>query len=472
MTAATHARKRLVVVGGGVAGLAAARHALDLMPELEVRVLERAAEPGGLVETEHTPQGFLIEHGADCLVTSKPAGLAAVKQLGLADALRPPAAVSATTFLARKRSLLPLPPGVGFGAPSNLLEVLSSPTLSLAAKARMALEPWVPACRQDEDESVAAFIARRFGNGLLEQVVAPVLEGVYGASVSQLSARACLPRLRALEQGSGSVVRGMRRARATQSAAAQAPVLTLARGMGSLVHALLRSLSGHVHTGIDVIEVSRAAQRTFRLRLRDGGVLETDALILAAPAHACAALSERMSPSLAALLGEIHYGRLDCLSIAFRRSEVPHPLAGSGFVVPRGAGRRIRACTWSSSKWQGRAPDGFVLFRCVLDGTEGDDERALLEDARRDLAELLGIHAAPALARLRRRQHGLPIQELGCADREREIHAQAEALEGLALAGTAHGAMGIADCVESGRRAAERALSRPGAGAGVGCGAG
>lgn len=440
-----------------MAGLSAARAALELMPELEIRVLESAAKPGGLVETEYTPDGFVIEYGADCIVTSKPAGLAAVQQSGLGGALLPPARAATTTFIARDASLLPLPPGVGFGAPASLFDVLRSRALSPAAKARMALEPLICARTGEGDESVAAFISRRFGAGFLEQVVAPVLESVYGAAACELSARACLPRLRALEQHSGSVVAGLRRARATP-AAPQAPVLTLRHGMGSLVHALARSLPLRVHTGVDVIGVEHGPKSTFRLRIRDGGLLETDALIFATPAHVAAALSERLSPALAALLGKVRYGRLECVSLAFRREDVPHPLDGSGFVVPRSARRITRACTWSSSKWSGRAPEGFVLFRSVLDCAEGENE-ALIAGARRDLADLLGIRAAPVLTRLRRRPHGLPVHDLGCIERAALMHAEAASLGGLALAGSAHGGMGVADCVESGRRAAERVLS-------------
>jgi oxygen-dependent protoporphyrinogen oxidase len=450
---------RLIVVGGGVAGLAAARAALDIMPELDVRVLERAPLPGGLVETEHTPEGFLIEQGADCIVTAKPAALAAVQRFGLGDALQAPTAAASTTFIARGVALVPLPAGVAFGAPASLLEVLVSGALSPAAKARMACEPWLPPNpTAEEDESVAAFLGRRFGAGFLRQVAEPVLESVYGAPASELSACACLPRLRTLEQQAGSVVRGLRRGRANRSAT-QSPVLSLRRGMGSLVDALVHALPLRVHTSIEVADLARGPSRTFRLRLRDGEVLETDALIIATQAHTAAALSERLSPALAELLSGIRYGRLDCLSLAFPRAVVPHPLNGGGFVVPRAAGRTTRACTWSSSKWAGRAPAEFVLIRSVLDGADASDDE-LMGGARRDLAELLGIHAQPAFTRLRRRHHGLPVQDLGCLERSLRVHAEAAKLDGLALAGSAHGAMGVSDCIESGQRAAAQALQR------------
>lgn len=449
---------RLIVVGGGVAGLSAARAALALMPGLDVRVLESAPKLGGLVETERTQDGFVIEHGADCIVTSKPAGLATARELGLADALSAPLRAATTTFIARGARLLPLPPGFGFGAPASLLDVLCTRALSPWAKARMALEPCIRAKATDQDESVAAFIARRFGTGFLEQVVAPVLESVYGAPASEISARACLARLRTLEQESGSVVRGLRRV-VTQPVAPAAPVVTLREGMGSLVDALSCSLAQRVHTGLGVVRVERGASSTFRVRLRDGGLLETDALIVATPANRAAALIEPVSTSLASLLGEVRFGRLDCVSLGFRRQDVAHPLDGSGFVVPRSGRRITRACSWSSSKWGNRAPQNFVLFRSVLSAPGALDDE-LLAEARADLAELLGIHAAPMMMRLRRRRTGLPIHDLGCLERAVRMHEEAAALGGLSLAGSAHGAMGVSDCIESGRRAAERVLSQ------------
>lgn len=426
------------------------------MPGLDVRVLESAPKPGGLVETERTDAGFLIEHGADCIVTGKPAGLAAVRELGLGEALLAPSRAAATTFILRGKRLRPLPPGFGFGTPASLLDVLLTSALSPWAKLRMALEPCIRAHVTDDDESVAAFVERRFGAGFLEQIVAPVLEGVYGAPANEISAHACMARLRAFEQQSGSVVRGLRRV-SSKACAPSAPVLSLRAGMGSFVDALTASLMQRVQTSAEVIGIEHGPSSTFRVQLRDGASLRTDALIVATPAHVAMRMVEPLSALLASLLSEVRFSRLDCVSMAFRREDVAHPLAGSGFVVPRREGRITRACTWSSVKWQGRAPLGAVLFRCVLAAPAASDEE-LLAEVRRDLGELLGIRAAPLLTRLRRREKGLPILDLGCLERSERMHEAAEALGGLALAGSAHGVMGIADCVESGRRAAESVL--------------
>ncbi|MFW6067475.1 MAG: protoporphyrinogen oxidase [Myxococcota bacterium] len=451
---------RLVVVGAGVAGLATARAALDARPDLDVCVLEREPRVGGLVETERTAEGFVVEHGADCLVTSKPAGLETARRVGLEDDVVTGEGAPRATFMAQQDALVPLPPGLAFGIPVTARQMLRTPVLSFAAKLRMALEPLVPLSEGDADESVAAFVERRFGRGFLDRVIEPLLGGIHGAPADVLSLQACLPRLRELERAYGSVVLGMRRQareRAMQGAAAP-PVVSLRGGMASLPEALARSLGPRVRTGVGV----RAAARhgaDFRLALDDGGTLDADALVVAAPAHVAAGLVAPLSPALATLLGRVRHGRLDCVTFGWGPREVGHPLAGTGFLVPRGEGRPTRACSWSSTKWPGRAPKGSVLIRSVLDAPEADDD-ALVEAARRDLRDLMGIEAAPSLVRVRRRTHGLPIYAVGALERLREVREEAAELGAFAFAGNAHGGIGVPDCIQSGREAAAAVLGR------------
>jgi protoporphyrinogen/coproporphyrinogen III oxidase len=454
------ASPRLVVVGAGVAGLTAAHAALDAMPGLQVHVLERTGRAGGLVETERTADGFVIDHGADGFVTTKPAGLQVARRVGLGGALTSGGDGPRAAFLVRKDRLVRLPPGVAFGIPATAADMLLSPVLSLAAKVRMAFEPLVRRRIADEDESVAAFIERRFGHELLERIIEPLLGGIHGTPATELSVRACLPRLYELERVHGSVVRGIRSGEASAGGPSTGSgVMSLREGMESLPRALAHSLGDRLHFGKDVLHITARDRGGYRLHLRDGNLLDADAVVLAAPAHAAAHMVDTLSPALAKLLGGVRHRPVTCVSFGWGRADVPHPLEGTGFVVPGRENRATRACTWASAKWPGRAPTGAVLVRSVLNAHEADDVEAV-EAARSDLRDLMGIEAAPIMTRVRRRQRALPMYEVGYLDRLESMRAESASLGAFALAGNAQGGIGIPDCIDSGREAALTALAR------------
>lgn len=451
-------RPHLIVIGAGVAGLAAAETARALMPDAALLVLEGAARVGGLVETERTPDGFLIEHGADCMMCDTSNGPLHAQSAFEAGTILPAASAGAT-YVVRDERLVAMPPGLAIGAPLSPLALFRSDLLSFSAKLRLVMEPWRARRMAPDDESVASFVARRFGRELLDYVIGPVMEGIHGTSADRLSMQACLPKLREHEQRAGSVARGLR----AQAASAQRPhVLSLRDGMGALVSALARPLVDHVRTSTPVRRITRGATRRYAVVLEAGDTLEADAVIVAAPAHRAASLVERLSLPLASLLGAVPYNRLDAVSLAYPASAWPAGLTGSGFVVPRREGRATRACTFSSMKWSGRAPEGFVLTRSVLAGAglSDDDLRAAAID---DHAALLGLRVGPSLVRIRRREVALPVPTLGSVARRAQMEREAQALAGLALAGNALGAVGIPSCLESGRRAALRVAHELGA---------
>ncbi|MCC6846970.1 MAG: protoporphyrinogen oxidase [Deltaproteobacteria bacterium] len=449
---------RVAVVGAGVAGLAAAR-VLHAAPGADVVVLEASRRVGGLVESERLPEGFLLEHGADCFMTTKPAGLAAVRALGL-DAEIVCGQGARRTYVARGDALVPIPPILGPLGPAAAWAFLRSPLLPLRGKLRAACEPFVPPRRGDADESIADFAVRRFGRALTEAVLDPLLGGVYGADTRRLSMAACLPRLRALEQAHGSIVRGMRQAMRARRRRARVgepvlpPVATLRRGMGSLPDAAARGLG--VELGAEVRAIAPAG-RGFRLTTAKG-VVECDGLVLATPAWVLPPLLEAFAPDLAADLASVAHKRLDVVTLAWRRGEVPHPLDGTGFVRAVGDPRPTAACTWASEKWPERAPAGAVLVRSVLTAPELDDED-LVAAARADLAALLGVTAAPALMRVRRIARATPIYAVGHPVLVGRIAERTAALGPVALAGNAYEGVGIPDCIASGETAARSVLA-------------
>lgn len=447
-------RPQVAVVGAGVAGLAAAR---VLARSFDVVVLERQPRIGGLVDTEHLAGGFVLEHGADCMLTTKPWGVAVARELGLGDAIvvgpEPRRA-----FVASGGRLSPLPTLFAGATPAGAVALARTPLIGWWAKARVALEPLVPRRLGQADESVAGFVERRFGRDVVPALIEPMLRGVYGDAAERLSAAACIPRLRAMERDAGSVVVGMRRARRLRR---QAPpelpeMVTLRGGMGALPTAMARELGSRVRCGVSVERLTRT-RRGFCL-LTSGGSVHADAVVIATPAWAAIELLAPMAPGLAADLAAIRHVALDCVTMAWRRDAIPHPLDGTGFLSAATDPTPTRACTWSSLKWPGRSPAGWVLMRSVLAVPDATDDE-LVALARADLRELLGIRRPPALTRIRRIRRATPIYEVGHLERVARIQTQVRAIGKLGLAGNYFEGIGVPDSVRSGSEAARSAIA-------------
>jgi oxygen-dependent protoporphyrinogen oxidase len=455
---------RLVVVGGGVAGLRAASVLAAGRPDAEVVLLERARRVGGLIETERTGPvekgGFVIEHGPDAMVTHRPGTLEKLRSLGLATELVTGTDAPRRSYVAIGRELRPLPEGFVSMAPPGVIPILRSPLFSLAGKARMVLEPLMPR-GGGGDESVESFVQRRFGKELLDRMVQPLLGGIHATPISRLSMQASLPRLLELERAHGSVALALARGRAApglpKPPGTWTPALvSFRRGMGALVDALEPRVP-HVRTDAPVTAIARRGTG-FELRLGDGSKLEAAGVVVAAPAWAAAPMLEALDRELAASLGAIGHGRMTSVTLAYRRDDVAHPLEGTGFVVPASEQRALLACTWSSRKFPDRAPDDAVLLRAFMASHDEPDDRVLVEAARRELRDLLGIERAPILERVRRVPRGLPRYEVGHLARVDAIETRTAALGAFALAGNAYRGLGIPDCMASGEAAANAVL--------------
>ncbi|HXG03926.1 MAG TPA: protoporphyrinogen oxidase [Candidatus Binatia bacterium] len=466
---------RLVVVGGGIAGLAAAHRALELARErdlgLDLALLEACGRLGGTIETERAG-GYLVEAGPDAFLTEKPAALALCRRLGLEARLIGTDERFRRVWVWRAGRLHPVPEGFYLLAPARLRPFLTSRLFSWRGKARMALDLVLPRRPAGEDESLAAFVRRRLGREALERVAQPLAAGIYSADPEDLSLQATMPRFLELERTHRSLVLGLRRAgraaRAgeTASGARFGLFASLTGGMGELIEALgARLPAGSVHLGRRVVEVAREAGG-WRVRTEDGQAWEADQVVLAVEAHAAGRLLRYVDPPLATLLQVIPYASSVTIALGYRRADVPHPMDGFGFVVPRTEGRDLLACTFASVKFPGRAPDGHVLLRGFLGGAlqpevlERDDAE-LIARARRDLRDALGITAEPVLTRLRRHPAAHPQYAVGHLVTVEAIERRLAALPGLHLAGAAYRGVGVADCVRSGEAAAEAALAGP-----------
>ncbi|HEX3344101.1 MAG TPA: protoporphyrinogen oxidase [Polyangiaceae bacterium] len=450
--------RRIVIVGGGIAGLAAARsavlHGRKRGREVGVTVLERSSRFGGVLLTERV-DGFLLDAGADSWVVAKPQATALARALGLGGELLGTRPENRRFYIGWGDRLHSVPEGLVLGVPTRIGPLVGTRLFTWRGKARMAMEPLVPARRfeGDDDESIAGFATRRLGREAAERLVAPLLGGISAGDASDLSVRAAFPQLVAMEQEYGSLVRGMLVARRARSG--ESPFMSLEGGTGALVDGLVARVreGGVTLRGGTPVEGLARTNGAWTVRLEGGETLEADAVLLAVPAYAAAKLVGDVDDELAGALSSIAFGSSTTVFLGYRRADVAHPLDGVGFVVPRSAGRAILACTWVSSKWEGRAPEGHVLLRVFVSGAPPDDA-ALVATARAELRGLMGLDAEPTMTRVFRFERSGAQMRVGHLATLRTIrHRLRDAAPGLRVAGGGYDGVGIPDCIRQGEDA-------------------
>jgi oxygen-dependent protoporphyrinogen oxidase len=468
--------ERVVVIGGGLSGLAAAhrlvaRAGVARRP-VEVVVLEATKRIGGTIWTEHR-DGFTLEGGPDSFITNKPWGVDLCRALGLGPQLLGTDGSHRRSFVVRQGRLVPVPEGFVLLAPSRLAPILTTPILSWRGKLRLLMDLVLPRKADDADESLAAFVRRRLGREALDRLVQPLVGGIYTADPAELSLRATLPQFAAMEQEHGSLIlaalRQARQARAAARAASGARYglfVTLADGMEALPRALAAALPpGSLRRGAAARRVAQPDPAgPWVVEMLDGPPIEAGAVVLATAAHAAARLIDGFDSELALHLRSIPYASSAIVTVAYPRDRVAHPLDGFGVVVPAIEGRSILAVSFLSVKFPRRAPAGTALLRVFVGGaTQPElfdlDDEALTALVRRELAELLGVSGDPLLVDVARHPRAMPQYTLGHQGRVAQIQRQVARHPRLALAGNAYDGVGIPDCIRSGQEAAEAILA-------------
>ncbi|HWP67298.1 MAG TPA: protoporphyrinogen oxidase [Candidatus Limnocylindria bacterium] len=462
--------RRVAVIGAGVAGLAAALRVAERDPSAELVVLEAAARAGGTVATEHR-EGFVVELGADSVITEKPWAVALAERHGFADRLISTKEGERRTYVVHAGRLHPLPEGFLMLAPTALGPLVASPLFSIRGKLRMALDLVLPRARGGGDESLASFVRRRLGREALERAADPLVGGIYTADPERLSLAASMPRFLDLERKHRSVIRGLRAgtpAVVRHGAGARYGLFASHRdGMGAFVGEMVQRLPpGALRLGTLVDALVREGGRW---QLVAGGTpLAADAVVVSVPAFAAARLLAPTDPELARALDGIEYASAATVTLGYRAADVAGRLHGFGFVVPHVENRPLLACTYASRKYPGRAPEGFELLRAFLGGArrpelvERSDEQ-LVAAVREELRSLVGITAEPVLVRVGRQRRAMPQYAVGHLDRVAAIERLTERLPGLALAGAAYRGVGIPDCIRSGELAADAVTDAPAA---------
>ena len=472
--------RRIVVIGGGIAGLAAAHHVGELNQQkslgLEIMLLEAAPRLGGSIATERTGD-FLVEGGPDSFITEKPWALRLCERLGLTSRLVSTQAAFQKIYIVHRGRLQLLPEGFFLLAPTRLWPFIQTPLFSWRGKLRMACELFLPRGPADGDESLGSFVRRRFGREALERVAQPLVGGIYASDPDQLSLRATMPRFREMERSRRSISWAMwseqrRRARKTPggSGARWSLFVTLLGGMQELVETLgQRFPEGSVRLNAPVSRLTRDPdKKLWRVESAGHGNIDAAGVIFAAPAFRTAEMIGTIAADAAHALKQIDYASTVTVSLAYRREDFPRTLDSFGFVVPAIEKRKIMACTFSSIKYPGRAPEGHVLLRAFLGGMLQpelcqDDDETIERSVRAELASLLGVASPPLFSRIWRHPRSMPQYHVGHEALIERIEAALQGLPCVALAGSAYRGVGISDCVRTGEEAAEKVIQELGA---------
>jgi oxygen-dependent protoporphyrinogen oxidase len=446
---ASHAAD-VVVIGGGLSGLAAAFGVKQR--GASVLLLEAASRPGGTIGTIHR-DGALYETGPNSALDTTPLIDALLDATGSRSERIETSALAATRFIVRDGKLVALP--------TSPPALLATRAFSLRAKLRLAAEPLIARAPESAEESVAAFVRRRLGTEFLDYAVDPFVAGVYAGDPERLSLPAAFPRLHALEQRYGSLVRGQlagarERKRSAERAKNAARSFSFRNGMQTLTDAISRTV-GRVETAVAVERVERDAAGTWVVTGRRDGetiVRSARAAIVAVPAAEASVLVRELVPAAARSLAAIDYAAVASVATAYRRADVADPLAGFGFLVPRKENRRILGSLFSSSTFESRAPPDTVLLTTFIGGSR-DPELARRSDAEiaaivsGELRELVGAHADALWAAITRWPRAIPQYDLGHRERMRDVDAAERALPGLFFCANYRGGVSVGDCVKS-----------------------
>ncbi len=456
----TSAPPRVVVLGGGIAGLSAAWECHRR--GLPVTVLEEQARAGGVIRTDAVG-AFVLDTGPDAFLVSKPGAIALCRELGI-DGQLIPMKSPRDAFVLRDGRLHALPAGGAFGIPTRFGPLLRSTLLSPAGKLRVALEPMVPRKRSREDESVAAFFRRRFGPEVAGRIAQPLLGGIHVGDIEQLSAEALVPQLTAAERAGRSVLLtlGELGRRATKDGAFR----SFPRGMATLVDTLLAQLpTGTVRLGCGAVDLSRSG-REWHVRTSANDVLPADVVLLAAPAPVTATWLGRLDALAAEASSAITYVSSAGVLAVYRDEQIARPLRGSGYVASPEPGReRLLATSWLTGKWDGRAPAGYTILRGFFGGAFDQavlwlTDAALVDEAQRSWSVRFGIAGPPDVTRVVRWHRASPQHEVGHPARVRQIDARLAALPYIGVAGSGFRGVGIPDVVADARAAMRTLLDR------------
>jgi len=482
--------KRIIIVGGGIAGLGAAykvTRAASVGHKVEFFLIEKDPRLGGkiLTETVSDPTGggkFIVDGGPDCFLTEKPACHRVAKHTGIFDDELPTDDSRRKTWILSRGKLHQMPDGVMMFAPTKFVPFATTGLFSWPGKIRMGMEFFIPpkkvAPGELNDETLESFVVRRMGRECLDRLAEPLVGGVHASDPAKMSLAATFPRLLEMEQKYGSLMKGfiavrrmveeMRRKYPTKPGEKPRTFFTsFVNGMQQLTDRMAEVAGREkMRTGIAVISIQTINQNHWIVSLSDGTTLEGDGIIIATESWAAEPLIRPFDSAIADALAGIPASSSATISLAFNESEVGFDLNAFGVLCPLKEDRALMAATYSSTKWPGRAPKGRVLLRGFVGGPHNQEimkrsDEELVRIVLSEFRDILGLNpkTMPLFSRLYRWPLGMPQYTIGHLERVELIERQSAQIPGLALAGGSYRGVGLPNCIESGERAVSKILN-------------
>ncbi|WP_082234699.1 protoporphyrinogen oxidase [Halobacillus massiliensis] len=458
-------RKKVIIVGGGISGLTAAyylqKEKREKQLSLDIQLIEAGDKLGGKIQTVKR-DGFTIERGPDSFLERKKSATRLAKELGLEGELVPNG--TGQSYILVNKKLHKMPSGSFMGIPTRIRPFLFSGLFTPAGKTRAALDLIKPKKEIEGDQSLGLFFRRRLGNQAVENLIEPLLSGIYAGDIDDLSLQSTFPNFYQLEIEHGSLIKGLRKTVPKPPKNKPKPSMfrTFRGGLDSLVEAVEAQMDeGSVlkNTAVDHIEKKTDV---YHVLLSDGTVQKADAVVLAAPYFAVQKILSQYDFFTA--FKEMKATSVANVAMAFDESAIKKDIDGTGFVVSRNSPFRITACTWTHKKWPHSTPKGKVMLRCYV-GKPDDQEVVNLSDeeitniALQDLNKIMDISHNPEFSIVTRWYDSMPQYSVGHKDRIDKVESRmAEQLPGVYLAGGSYRGIGLPDCIDQGEAAVERVL--------------
>ncbi|MDA8389039.1 MAG: protoporphyrinogen oxidase [Nitrospiraceae bacterium] len=461
---------KIAIAGGGISGLSLAYYLIENSRGKEGGkarvadpvVLEAGDRPGGKIRTEKAPGGYLCEWGVNGFLDNRPRTIEAAGNLGL-NVLRSSDS-SRRRFIFLKGGLKQLP--------ENPKAFLTSGVLGPAGKIRVALEPFIAACK--DDETLARFAVRRLGRQAYENLIDPMASGIFAGDPERMSVESCFPKIKAMERKYGSLIKAMISLGRQAKKAGKGPVgagpggvlSSFSGGMEELINALKAVLGERLKTGFRVDGIEKLAAGGYRVHGEGGGSFEADAVALACPAYEAARILRDFDRDISGLVADIRYPPVSVVSLGFGREKLPFPVDAYGFLIPFKEGRKILGVLYDSSVFPERAPEGHVLLRVMVGGARAAslamlDDDQLLGLVMGELRGMLGLRAEPDLVRIFRHEKAIPQYPPGHAERLKKLEGALAAHPGLFMTGNAFRGISLNDCIENSFALAQNIMGCP-----------
>ncbi len=460
---------RVAVIGAGITGLSAAFYLHRQRPDLKLTVLEASPRAGGILQTVQR-NGFLIERGPDMFITRDPEAIALCEDLGFTDQLIQTNPNNRGAYLVHRGQLHKMPAGWTMMTPTNLWAIARTPLLSWKGKLRVLWELFARKRKETSDESLASFTRRRLGHEAFDNIIQPLIGGIYTADPEKLSMNATLKSFADMEREGPGLIRGgikllkSRKGDSSSSGARYSMFVTPKDGMQSLADKIVDALpNGTIEHGVQVSGL-RPADDGIEITIEGEDTKRTfDKVAITTSSQIAANILEGGFPEVSQRIGRIPLAGASVLSMGYARKDIEHPLDAFGVVCPIQEKRPLIAISISSEKFAGRAPEDHVLFRVFIGGAlqpellELTDEE-LIESTRQQLKELLGVQGKPLFTEIARWTNTMPQYHVGHVELVKEIERLLESVENLEVAGNAYRGVGIPICIREGKLAAERLI--------------